>query len=252
MIDTPSDQRQATGEWLVSTLRLTVFPAEPITPPRDGWWAAVIGEEPETITYKKSLDLQEVGKYTNKTILLSANPLRIDWRLLPIDVEDIENFPNTCSLSDGFELFLPLMHRWLSEYSPNLQRLGLGVDIFLLAENKEDSFVKLAPYIPVRIDPPNTSDFIYQINRVRDSVSGIGGLRINRLSKWGALKFEFGVPVEGGDFPLPGLERFSTRVELDINTTSDFSGILNRDESHSVLDELVGLAREIIEKGDIL
>ena len=115
-------------------------------------------------------------------------------------------------------------------------------------------YIEISKYLPdVKFISEGSSDFLFQISRPRVSISGIKGLRINRLTKWSvasinALQFSLSSP------PLKyreGLKSFACRLELDINTAQDFKGELNREQLPQIFKELVEIGKEISIKGDI-
>ncbi len=240
-------------EWSVSLLRLTVFPTSPLEVIGKHWWMGLLGEEPESRTEKpRTLELQEAGEYETHGLIVSTNPVVIDWRLVPAAVEGvpIDGIPVIGTFSDALSIFLPLMHRWLDEQCPELQRMALGAELVQPAEDHAAAYRRLASYVPVRLDPIGSSDFLYQINRPRPSRTDIPLLRINRLSKWSAMKLTLGGSLGDQLLELPGLEHFACLVELDINTAPGYPGTLNRDQFGTVLTELADLGKELAVNGD--
>ena len=250
MVAVQDNQQEYTNQWLASAFRLTAFPVEPVVPPRAGLWSQLTGEEPDILTYRKSLELQEAGTHAGKVLNLTATPALTEWRLITPESEVLEDSKPGIPLKEGFDIFLPLMYQWIDHYSTDLQRIAFGMETYLLTSGRNETLQKLAEYIPVQIKPDTTNDFLYQINRKRDAVS-VPDLKINRLSRWTPARIIIGFQQTGVEFDLPGLERYACRLELDINTSPDFQGILTRDVLRVVFDELVTLGEEITEKGDI-
>ena len=131
---------------------------------------------------------------------------------------------------------------------------AFGAVLLRPVENRQAGYQQIAAYLPhVQLDPEGASDFLYQINRPRNSNSGIPDLRINRLSKWSIAAsmestFSFG-STSAAHFPGP--RHFACRLELDINTVPDFRDELAREQLPQIFQELVDLGKEIAKAGDI-
>ena len=110
---------------------------------------------------------------------------------------------------------------------------------------------QILPDIP--IDTENSIDFLYQINRPRMSTN-IKGLSINRLMKWAVVRLgliRFAVRADGQTLSTNLPYQFACRLELDISTDAEFSGVFNSDSLNAVFDEMVSIAKEISANGDI-
>jgi hypothetical protein len=85
------------------------------------------------------------------------------------------------------------------------------------------------------------------------SQSGTKDLLLNRLSTWAVSSVQFkAFSLTGRQAMLtPGERAFVCRVELDINTTAEFSGVFVPDQLRETLNELVQLGVEIVGKGDV-
>jgi hypothetical protein len=103
----------------------------------------------------------------------------------------------------------------------------------------------------IEVDPENSEDIFWQINRPRASKSISG--RINRLSKWSVLQTRAMTIQVGGEASIAasaGPSQFAVRVDLDVNTPpSDES--LPPDQIPLILDELWNSADEIAANGDV-
>jgi len=244
---------------VVEVLRLTVFahPDERVAEPN--WWSDLMGVEPEQRTSKPGRgEFQDAGPMGDAMLSLSVQPGRADWFLTPgqfvpgtelvAEIRSVGVFP------DKFGEFVGLMSRWLPS-APRVVRLAFGAVVFVPTESKESGYRMLSGYLPsVKIDPVGSEDLLYQINRPRNSVS-ITGLRMNRLSKWSVAyfqRFRVGIPV-----PSQGIQGqlgdrvHACRIELDMSTSTDMSDALPADHLNEIFRELVNLASEIAQKGDI-
>ena len=193
---------------------------------------------------------------SEKQLQCTVRPERVDWVLRPAPPPP--NRPtmaliNVGSLQGVLQPFEELGARWL-ESSPVITRLAFGAILVAEASDLRDANRKLAGFLPaVRLDPDNASDFFYQINR-RRTVGAPPGITVNRISKWSAIQGEsVGVAVVGNT--LPQVTRaatfFACRLELDVNTAGGFPDPSSGGRASALFHELVGLSKEITEKGDI-
>ena len=152
--------------------------------------------------------------------------------------------------------FARVTNKWLNlDSCPEIQRIAFGAVLFASVDSRESGYRQLAAYLPrVDIDPEHSSDFLYQINRPRESTTEISNLTINRLTKWSvAVMF-------GGHFALEPTQIsyrempqqcVACRLELDTSTAAGRREPLARDRVPSILSELMDAAKEIVIEGDI-
>lgn len=252
-------ERPPTTAWLAQTLRLTAFPSPTAEIAATTWWIDLVGEPPETrVSHPRQGERRDEGPCDEGKLSLRVQPTRIDWLFTPVDDQEqrLEGIPNIGPFLDSLDTFFPLMLRWFEfETCPSVQRLAFGSVLLQPVENRETGYRRLSTYLPaVELDPEESSDFIYQINRPRTSRLGTSDLKINRLSKWSVATMR-GVGLLVGsasvvDYDL-GEALFACRLELDINTAQDFRGEISPDQQAIVFQELVDLGKEIANEGDI-
>ena len=245
--------------WETQTLRLTAFPSPSAQIIRPTWWRELMGDEPESsISQPRKGGLQEEGVYENGKLVLVFEPTRIHWLYTPMDDEkqQAKDFLTIGPLRDALSTFIPLMNRWFElETCPSVQRLALGAIVLQPVQDLQTGYQQLMQYLnSVQFDVDNSSDFLYQINRRRDSTV-VPGLRINRLSKWSVAAMQrqmismqiASVPTRHEVSPL----YFACRLELDINTVPEFQHEFDRGMLSPILQELADLGLEIVNQGDI-
>jgi hypothetical protein len=234
-------------KWFAQYLRLTAFPTPTCKLESIPKWEETLGELPEqSNTQPKAKILEETGKFGKGALSLKFVPGRLDWHYLPILLTDkiAEDLPNIGQFIEAIELFKPVMVKWLESCGP-LSRLAFGSQINLPTENHKDAYVLLNEYLhSVELDP-NSSDFLYSINRIRPSKSGISDLKINRLSRWQTMKMVLKSESSESD-PV-----FFVSVEMDINTVPIKDLIIPKEHFNILFNELIEMAIEIAEKGDI-
>lgn len=191
------------------------------------------------------------------------NQVEIDWYLRATDkiVDRAESSEEIAFVAhDATKGFYDLILRWMKLAScPGVNRLAVGAILLQPVENRQAGYRKLGAYLhSLKLDS-ESSDFLYQINRPRESLTGITDLRINRLCKWSvALLGEVSVslsflpkdlkPVKGS---IEGQGHYACRLELDVNTSQEHEQEFSRDRLHVIFNELVDQAQEISEKGDV-
>ncbi len=244
--------------WQVESLRMTAFPspaAQVATEPT--WWGDLVGESSETqILHAKQKVRREEGPFERGRLVLTTQPSRIDWLYIAVDDPEggQEEPPTIGPFPEVLSSFSRLMFRWFElSACPLVQRLAFGAILLQPVDNQQEGYRQIAAYLSNRsLNLEGVTDFSYQINRPRNSTSGIAGLRINRLSKWAApiwTMAELPVTPEAG---LRVRQRGAVcRLELDINTTPDFPGDLPREYLPRIFEELVNLGQEIAREGDI-
>jgi len=236
---------------------MIAFPTVPQVGISQEWWRDLTGEEPESV--RKVVLREDRGAFQGGLLVLTIDPVRVVWTALPTS-PDLNFQPGTLPALRPFPessgWFLRLMQRWLRDSCPEINRLGFSARLARVAPSgREEAYRLLDEYLPAVQVSPDTHDFQYRINRKRSSAVGIEGLRINRLSAWSCVKFQVQIQtqLESGQTgpPLSVEGPFSCVVELDVNTEPEFGKPLPHDKLPELFAELVQLAAEIAEKGDV-
>lgn len=244
-------------KWKTESLRMTAFlsPGSPIT--QQNWWEEICGSPPEIRSSQPRTGVQQDegsfgDKNTQGRLILAVQPSRIDWLLTVEVAPNSFEFPSVGSFSESVNSFAELMNRWLN-VSPNLQRIAFGANLLLPFEDVKQAYEYLPAYFPLnKLDLKNAQDFNYRINRPRN-VHDIPDLKINRLSTWSVMTFTTFQLTNTGSYTSSSTpSNVAIRLELDINTTTDFSGELSKDKLPEIFAQLVGYAKEIPLQGDIL
>jgi hypothetical protein len=186
-----------------------------------------------------------------------TSPNRIDWAWSAAYTQerDPEEILQTLGLfEEVVHEFSGLMERWFNaENSPEAKRLAFGAVLLSEVPNVENGNAVLRRFLPKFEIDDDSVDFFYQINRRRNSTSGIKGLRINRLSKWSVSSVtEAVLEPQEVTVQLPmAIVRHAVRLELDVNTVPEFPGPIPRPMRFAIFSELVKMGIEISMKGDV-
>jgi len=246
--------------WSAEHVRLTVFPEEDLRHPDPNWWRALIGQDPQAKTIQQGIGIQESGafrdNYCGLSLELQAN--RIDWLMAPLvrPNERPTSFPAFDSYPQAFIAFRELFERWLPTV-PNIRRIAIGSVLTAQVADKAEGYRELGPLLPsVRLDPANSSDFSYSINRHATSPQACPNLHINRISSWSValltgIQIQIDGPGAGVSMRETGGVVSAIRLQLDINTAADRTGPLPNECVVPLFRELLTFAERIVEHGDI-
>jgi hypothetical protein len=248
-------QHTESVDWQAESFRLTAFLSPSAQISEQDWWKILTSEVPDRKTSEPKIGLQqEEGKFKDEKIegnlVLTVQPTRVDWQLVPLLDMFTSGFPTLGSFADSLESFLTLMLRW-TELAPSIQRLAFGSVLTKSVNSSKEGYQWVSSYLPFDLDE-DSSDFLYQINRpIKSKFIKNPDLFINRLSKWSVnllAGFDFD-PIRPEQY-ISRSPQFSVRLELDINTTTNLSAELNSEQLPQVFQELVELGKEIAIQGD--
>ena len=252
MPDESQNKPRKETDWQAESVRATAFPSPgSLSIDSSNWWETIVGEPPENrVAQPKVGVLQEQGHFSNGMLTLISQPARIDWLFTQPNPDEVN-----WSLEDCTEVFQPMISRWLVA-APSLQRLAFGAVLRLPVSDRKEGYEALSRFLHnVKLDPAGSTEFLFQINRPRQSKI-VEGLSINRLSKWSVALLQqvtYSVqPPQTAPFQIMSQEENAfCRVELDINTMPDVDGELATEVLPQIFDELVLLGKEIASAGDI-
>ena len=242
------------GKWSVGQLRLTIYPSSPQNIYDVNWWADLTGKQPEEKIIKSNQSFySESGPFENDVLLLNVMPPKIDWIwAIPINKQvEFDRIPVIGDYFESHEIFVNIMKKWLNAVSDiKFNRLAYGAILLMPVKDHVSGYKKIANYLPeVRLDPENSRDFFYQINRPRHYSSN-PELPINRLMRWRVIKQSSLISTSPKSVMVTAKENYACKVELDINTSNEISTDLPSEELINIWNELALLGIEISEKGD--
>jgi hypothetical protein len=241
----PNANGRQGDSWLVELTRVTAFPSPGAQIDGPKWWLSIVGEHPESqlILPKKGTSREE-GPFGTGRLILETQPTRIDWVLAKAPDEDSLGEPSAV-----FKQFTELVTRWFELCGP-LQRLAFGSMLSLPVNSRPEGYDKLRSFLKgVELDPENSSDFLYQINRPRMFDAGGFQIKINRLSKWSVRLWQLREISPVSDRLITSAHACS--LELDLNTDGEFTEELPRESLKSILDLLIEFGLEISQRGDV-
>lgn len=247
------------SHWQAQSLRVTAFlsPSAKIVDPK--WWSELLGTEAETRSLRPLRgEFNEQGQFDKGVLALQVSPLRVDWNLTPNVGASSEDSP-LLALGAFLEIgdkFLKLMTEWLGlATAPPLQRLAFGAMLLQPVDGRDEGYKLLSKYLPSVKLSPDSTDFLYQINRPRKSkVPQMTARSINRLTKWSCISLQRSFvqhfPDGTTNSSVLGEAVYACSLELDMSTTADFKGELPQQALIQILREQYELGKEIASKGD--
>jgi hypothetical protein len=245
------------ASWNFSLLRMTAFPVPThnYEAKVDEWWKEIIGEYPDTISQNPKVGLSHAkGTVKYGVLIIENQPLRIDVVMRQKDPDlSPTNVPDLISSIDALEYFQSIAQKWLNlTGGPVLSRLAFGAKLIHPVGGKEDGYKLLQKYLHhIKIDPFNSSDLLYRINRPRPSKT-TSNIIINRLSTWTVERnVVVLIPIVGDQIVNQQQVSTNCSLELDINNKPEFP--LNSTNATSVgtFEELIALGKEIAVAGDV-
>src|SRR5438445_5663899 len=177
--------------WHARSLRLTAFPMPGSDLSQAPNWQGLVGQAPEA-TVSRAGQVVETGPLRPGVLQLAKQgPLRADLVLsaVPNPEGPDPELPALGVVQDAVAVFGPFAETFLHG-SPPLQRIAFGADLVYPRQSRDEAYRYLTEAIRgARIDLDGASEFLYQINRPRESAL-LRGVRLNRLSKWSASMWQ--------------------------------------------------------------
>jgi len=239
--------------WLTFGIRLSVFPVTPQEAPAD-LWEQVVGAMPEMDQNQPRQRMRiQSGSWRGGALQLTVSSDRFVWlagpSTTPEGFPDFENWLTESVVPD----FSGIVRPWLTSVRFGVNRIGIGLHSLLFAQDRASAYRLLEELIPsVKIQPEATRDFLYQINRPKSS--RVLHIPLNRLMKWSALYLgltQFAITPGQHVQPSPVLGRQYVSLDNDVNTPAEHLEALDEAQVGAIYDELVELAWENLEAGEI-
>lgn len=160
------------------------------------------------------------------------------------------DFPPTLSVEGSeFKDFRRRAGDWSSDCE-NCKRLAVGAQFVCRKDSKTEGYRAMARRLPaVAVDPEESSDFLYRINRPRTAEIGGKSLKINRLCQWSCAYLK--VDVEGPS-QKSVLIAFAALMNPDVNTPPEVDLTKLDAKNRKILTNLLfDFALEYTVKGDV-
>lgn len=249
--------------WKAEHVRFTAFSAGPLDlATATDWWANLVGSPPQSLSMQQGALLQAAGPFDQGNLSLTCTTVgeaRVDLLLSPISQIPSQTpieFAGVGEANQSIVLVQRVFEKWL-DFGIPVRRVGVSGAMLSSVSAKVEGYEALAGLLDaVEIDPRNSSDFAYQINRPR--ISKTVGIPVNRISRWSvASVLPVTVSMGPGGFgfvPTAGVptpSNFSLRIEYDVNTSPQISNSLADTEIKMLIAELVSFSQELWTRGDV-
>ena len=240
--------------WQTEGLRHSAFLLEPLSLTDISLWEPLLGHPPAERSSKPLEQfVKEEGPFSDGWLSVEARANRIDWRL----GYNPRNIPQALPVVGPYdklqESFLSLMQQWLRT-CPATNRLAYGAVLLLPRDSLSEAYSTLDGLLSdVHINSQTARDFLYRINRRRQSENLGNRVEINRLSTWSVIEIaRIDIDISSGKARniLNALDGKLCRLELDINTVPEFEGPISAEEAAILTQELFTFASEIASNGD--
>ena len=244
-------------QWEAASLRVSLFPP---ASPTELWedtgglarlWEGVTDTKPDAINSQPKMRATRIEGETaeGRLRLVAQSNQRVEWLAIG---EPTDMSPTLRDVHGALRLLRRATDLSLGWF-PQVQRLALGAALAVSVRDPAEGLMQLSKFLPkLELDSMDSSDFVYAVNRRRRSTA-VTHVRINRLAKWSIVQvgtLEFALAAQ----PVPVLNTskigFIRRLDLDINNDPQ-AGMMAKAKIPGLLDELVSLASEIAQKGDI-
>lgn len=247
-------------DWEADALRFSGFYPVTGSASLDLLWADLGIGEPDSVTASPRSGLYKAEKAVERAkITLSGDLARMDLIISAHEETTAPSGAVTDPVAFSMDKFVNLLPRFnelsgralVSGCLPSFKRIAFGCRGYLPTSDRVASYYKLSAYLPaVRIDPENSSDFLYRINRPRISIEA-PELRINRLTTWSAVTLSvFAVQLISQQVQESSATHWC-HVDLDVNTDAGRQTPLESHMLRSVFVEMLGLGRELLINGDV-
>lgn len=251
-----NDLEKLNSKWNVNTLRFTLFPSQPYSINEESW-KKIFGNPPDSYSHNiKNNKRHYEGEFGNGVMNLDLTPMRVDFNYVPkSSVPPSEMFDLSLGpVEEVAQEFIFSMNKFLEiKDCPFAQRIAFAPSYFMPTETRMSGYKLLDKYLPkVEIDPENSSDFLYQINRARES-KVVNHLLINRLTKWRVVQYQSIIPqnMKGVHLELSTNKEYSLSLEMDINSQANYKQEFDLETQRKLFNEFIELSREILSSGDV-
>lgn len=235
-----------TSPWKIEHLRCSAFGLSAAESSGVSPWQQFTGVHPEEQLRQKTGLVREEGPNLDGNLIAETRSERTDFVLAAKPTPD-GDMPIFGTFPETVHAFREQAEVWLKDISA-LKRLAFGVALLMPANDREQGYRQLAPFLRFELDP-NSRDFVYQINR-RLTSSTNPEVAINRVLRLSVAAIQrINVDATNAARTL-GAPAYATRLELDINTAFEYEGALTQQHIPALWSELVERGLTLANKGD--
>ncbi len=241
------------AEWVTEQLRLSAFSNGPI-PATERDWQKITGQEEAENRTAIAGGKMFSGTFQGGTLSLAYSGLRADIILNATLKETTEEpqLPSFGRWSDTSVSFRNTVSKWLEETAVPIVRLAFGATVLHQVATREAAYKTLDELLISVEANPKMRELLFRCNWPSES-KAVPGLMINRITTWSAIRAsQSRLQITGESFNVsPGPELNAVRLEIDHNTDQAISEPFDRARLVPIFQELVELARQNVERGEV-
>jgi hypothetical protein len=243
-------------EWITETLRVSLFSTATVSL-TDADWKKITGQDEAEIQQKIVGRRTMVGPYLDGRLSISATGARVDCVLSPkTPTEPLEEgyVPSVGAWPAVCEEFVEGTADWVGNFRAPVVRMAFGAVLLGRCADRQDAYKKLIGLLKsVRADHERMSELIFRVNWPVNSTS-VNGLSLNRITQW-AVSEVHAIPLMIPMTTPPVIDdtpgTFVIRLDLDHNTDVKWTSPFDQKHLVPIYNELVQLAYENAEKGEV-
>jgi hypothetical protein len=244
-------------EWTTETLRLSLFCAEDVKITPEIWKAITDQDEPQT-QQSFAGGRSFIGPFQGGVLNLSGVGSRIDCVLLPKSpsaVIDEGYVPTVGPWPAAGHRFVTSTSTWLAAFKQPIYRLAFGGSLLTKCAGLHDAYTQLLGMLQsVKGDPERMRELVYRVSWPLSSRT-VNGLILHRITTWAALQIQLQLMMQTGTKTMTTgtpATTYAVRLELDHSTDAERTEPFDRGRLVPIYKELVALASENAEKGEVL
>jgi hypothetical protein len=243
---------QGRDNWQAQLLRLTLFTPRQL-PELETIWRDIIGRDPDIDENRvRESTRRQSGPLGDRQLETVVTPARADV-VMTVAVQEGFPVPYFGPAEAEIRGFATLVSPWLDRIAHvgNIIREAFGAVLVLPAADRVASYRELDHLLKsVNVDPINTKDLVYRVNRPK--IYG-NDIELNRLTTWASFvqRKLFGLGAALGDPSTPVSEEFFVRLEIDNNTPGERTEPLEPREVVPIFEALVEMALENAARGEL-
>lgn len=229
-------------KWLAASVRVSFFCAAQVRP-GVGLFESITGRKPEAVHQQPQQgQCMEVGSQGGGPgqLMIQSVINRIDIINQAIPSFGGRELPTLGSPAESIREIAELARNWIEKQSDHsITRVAVGcMALAHTSDLAQAAEVALTALPKIDIDVSQVEDILVQMNFPTTSET-MPGLRVNRLSKVGAVQVEL---MRIGPVDAPGasvVRNFAAQYEIDINTDANRSTPIDSEAIAKLLPELV-------------
>lgn len=240
--------------WHPVQSRITTFqPDDAMMDDWAQWWRQTFNDEPLQTETRPREQLRSVnGPVDHGIMVITDRPGRTDFVLQPHAGQPnapLSPSDPTTPYSEIVNSIANPIKGWLQSRS-TIYRLAVGAVLLSPSPDIHAVYAKLSTLLhSVELDGLTEPDFLYRVNRPRESVS-LPGTYINRVTTWAIAQGQDAAFVPGVQSPQTSPIQYAAQLDLDINTRAEPSQVFEAATSIAILDELLRIGEEIAAQGE--